>query len=40
MAVRSESDLIEVRPDERFDEGRLAQYLQGKLPGSENDIDR
>ena len=29
-------DTIEVRPDERFDEARLAEYLRGKLPGSEN----
>jgi aminoglycoside phosphotransferase (APT) family kinase protein len=27
-------DLIPVRPDERFDEGRLRAYLAGKLPGS------
>ena len=29
-------DTIEVRPDEQFDEARLAEYLRGKLPGSEN----
>jgi aminoglycoside phosphotransferase (APT) family kinase protein len=29
------SDVIEVRPDERFDEARLAAYLRGRLPGSE-----
>lgn len=28
-------DVIEVRPDERFDEARLAGYLRGRLPGSE-----
>ncbi len=31
-------DLIEVRPDERFDEARLAEYLRGKLPGAEGDL--
>ncbi len=29
-------DTIDVRPDERFDTGRLASFLRGKLPGSEN----
>jgi aminoglycoside phosphotransferase (APT) family kinase protein len=29
------SDVIEVRPDERFDEARLAAWLKGKLPGSD-----
>ena len=29
------SDVIEVRPDERFDSERVAAYLRGKLPGSE-----
>jgi aminoglycoside phosphotransferase (APT) family kinase protein len=32
------SDLIDVRPDERFDETRLADFLRGKLPGSENPL--
>ena len=31
-------DTIEVRPDEQFDEARLAEYLRGKLPGSENQL--
>ena len=31
-------DTIEVRPDERFDEARLAEYLCSKLPGSENQL--
>jgi len=31
-------DTIEVRPDERFDENRLADYLHGRLPGSENPL--
>ncbi|MCB8976385.1 MAG: phosphotransferase family protein [Ardenticatenaceae bacterium] len=31
-------DTIEVRPDEQFDEARLADYLRGKLPGSENQL--
>ncbi|NOX60361.1 MAG: phosphotransferase family protein [Chloroflexi bacterium] len=30
------SDIIPVRPDERFDEARLHAYLKGKLPGAEN----
>ena len=29
------SDVIEVRADERFDEARLAEYLKGQLPGSD-----
>lgn len=29
-------DTIQVRPDEKFDEVRLVEYLRGKLPGSEN----
>ncbi|WP_374689486.1 phosphotransferase family protein, partial [Promineifilum sp.] len=28
-------DIIPVRPDERLDEARLADYLAGRLPGSE-----
>lgn len=31
-------DTIEVRPDERFDERALTDYLRGKLPGSENPL--
>jgi aminoglycoside phosphotransferase (APT) family kinase protein len=31
-------DTIEVRPDEQFDEARLADYLRGRLPGSENPL--
>ena len=30
------SDTISVRADERFNEQRLAAFLRGKLPGSEN----
>lgn len=30
-----EIDLIQVRPDERFDEARLHEYLSGNLPGTE-----
>ena len=33
------SDTIDVRPDERFDEAKLANYLRGKLPGSENELN-
>ena len=29
-------DVIDVRPDERFDEARLAGYLAGRLPGSDH----
>jgi aminoglycoside phosphotransferase (APT) family kinase protein len=32
------SDVIEVRPDERFDEARIAAFLAGKLPGSERPL--
>ena len=32
------SDTIDVRPDERFDEAKLADYLHGKLPGSEQPL--
>jgi aminoglycoside phosphotransferase (APT) family kinase protein len=31
-------DTIAVRPDERFDEKRVAEYLRGKLPGTEGDL--
>ncbi len=31
-------DTIEVRPDERFDVAKVAAYLRGKLPGSENEL--
>jgi len=31
-------DTIPVRPDERFAEGQLADYLRGKLPGTENTL--
>ncbi len=31
-------DTILVRPDERFEEERLAAYLRGQLPGSENPL--
>lgn len=32
------ADTIEVRPDERFDEERLADYLQGQLPGTDQPL--
>ena len=38
MSNTPEFDLIEVRPDERFDEARLAAYLRGKLPGAAGDM--
>jgi aminoglycoside phosphotransferase (APT) family kinase protein len=31
-------DTIDVRPDERLDEGRLHDYLKGKLPGAERPL--
>lgn len=31
-------DTIAVRPDERFDEAKLAAYLRGRLPGSERSL--
>ncbi|KAA3658572.1 MAG: phosphotransferase family protein [Chloroflexi bacterium] len=33
-----DNDTIEVRLDERFEEGRLADYLRDKLPGAENPL--
>ncbi|MAT96625.1 MAG: phosphotransferase family protein [Anaerolineaceae bacterium] len=32
-------DTIEVRPDERIDVAKVAGYLRGKLPGSENELN-
>ncbi len=34
MTTNRQSDTIAVRPDERFDEAKLAAYLHGRLPGS------
>ena len=34
----SPADVIEVRPDEGFDEARVAAHLRGKLPGSERPL--
>ena len=34
MPVNSDDNLIEIRPDERFDEARLQAYLRGRLPGA------
>lgn len=31
-------DTIQVRPDEQFDETKLAEYLRGQLPGSEHPL--
>ena len=33
-----DNDTISVRPDERFDESRLAEYLRGKLEGTEKEL--
>jgi len=32
------NDVIEMRPDERIDEARVADFLRGKLPGSERPL--
>ena len=37
-STASAPELIEVRPDERFDEARLAEYLHGRLEGSERPL--
>lgn len=34
----AQPDTIDVRPDERFDEARVAAYLRGKLPESDNPL--
>jgi len=34
----AERDVIEVRPDERFDEARLAAWLRGRLEGAEGPL--
>ncbi len=33
-----EDDTIQVRPDEQFDERKLADYLRGRLPSTENPL--
>ena len=38
MSSSDEQDLIEVRPDERFDEIRLQQYLRNHLPGAHGEM--
>ena len=38
MTDAAQTDLIAVRPDERFDEGRLAAYLRGKLEGAGSEL--
>jgi aminoglycoside phosphotransferase (APT) family kinase protein len=38
MPESTPTDVIEVRPDERFDEGRVAAYLRGKLPGADQPL--
>ena len=38
MALSNSQDIIPTRPDERFDEERLALYLAGQLPGSDNPL--
>ena len=34
----SQRDLIDVRPDEQFDEAALAQFLRNRLPGTDNPL--
>jgi len=36
--ARRDVELIDVRPDERFDEARVAEYLHGKLEGSDRPL--
>jgi aminoglycoside phosphotransferase (APT) family kinase protein len=38
MMPTDAAELIEVRPDERFDEQKLAAYLRDKLPGATNPL--
>lgn len=38
MPSPDERDLIEVRPDERFDEARLRGYLHDRLPGADGEL--
>lgn len=37
-ATQGKPDTIDVRPDERFNETKLAGYLRGKLPGSDQPL--
>ncbi len=39
MSQAEYDDLIDVRPDERFDEARLAAYLPGKVEGATREIE-
>ena len=38
MSSTIQSDTIKVRPDERLDEQIIAEFLRGKLPGTENPL--
>ncbi len=38
MIPEPQSETIEVRPDERFDEERLAAYLAGRLGGADGEL--
>ena len=38
MSSKSQSDTIKVRPDEQLDEQIIAEFLRGKLPGTENPL--
>ena len=38
IETESDSDVIEVRPDERFDEGIVAKFLRDKLPGADQPL--
>lgn len=37
VSTDPQTDTIEVRADERFDVGKLAAYLQGRLPGADHE---
>ena len=38
MPTNQHTDTIPVRPDENFDEAKLAAYLAGKLPGAAHSL--
>ncbi|MGI9591175.1 MAG: hypothetical protein ACR2P8_07395 [Myxococcota bacterium] len=36
---RADPEVIDVRADERFDEGRLVAYLKGRLEGADRPLE-
>lgn len=38
MIPEPQSEIIDVRPDERFDESALAEFLHGRIPGAEHPL--